>query len=165
MFREGMERTRATFHDVIRATEVHRYTAVIVENVPDVVTEWELFDWWVEGMVRLTKAEALAMEPQLACEGALLSPESGVFDSHGYMLALQGEIEACGGAVVLNTPFEGASPLAEGGFQLRAGGAEPVELACRLLVTAPGLSAQAVAGAIEGFPAGQIPKAHFGKGM
>jgi DNA (cytosine-5)-methyltransferase 1 len=46
----GMERTRATFHDVIRATEVHRYLAVIVENVPDVVDRWELFDWWVHGM-------------------------------------------------------------------------------------------------------------------
>src|SRR5690242_1296216 len=31
----GMERTRATFHDVIRAAEVHRYSAVIVENVTE----------------------------------------------------------------------------------------------------------------------------------
>jgi DNA (cytosine-5)-methyltransferase 1 len=49
----GMERTRATFHDVIRATEVHRYLAVIVENVPDVVDRWELFDWWADGLRRL----------------------------------------------------------------------------------------------------------------
>ncbi|HEV2343450.1 MAG TPA: DNA cytosine methyltransferase [Actinocrinis sp.] len=49
----GFERTRATFHDVIRATEVHRYKAVIVENVPDVVWRWELFDWWCQGMIRL----------------------------------------------------------------------------------------------------------------
>jgi DNA (cytosine-5)-methyltransferase 1 len=45
----GMDRTRATFHDVIRATEVHRYTAVLVENVVE-AAEWELFDWWVSGM-------------------------------------------------------------------------------------------------------------------
>lgn len=51
--RPGMDRTRATFHDVIRAAEVHRYTAVLVENVPEVVDEWELFDWWVDGMRRL----------------------------------------------------------------------------------------------------------------
>ncbi|KAA2247182.1 DNA cytosine methyltransferase [Solihabitans fulvus] len=44
------ERTRATFHDVIRATEVHRYDAVIVENVTDVAFKWELFDWWCEGV-------------------------------------------------------------------------------------------------------------------
>lgn len=49
----GFERTRATFHDVIRATEVHRYAAVLVENVPDVAEEWELFDWWVQGMTQL----------------------------------------------------------------------------------------------------------------
>jgi L-2-hydroxyglutarate oxidase LhgO len=119
----------------------------------------------VEGMARLTREEALALEPQLACEGALISPESGVFDSHGYMLALQGEIEAAGGAVVVGTPFEAAAPLAGGGFRIRAGGAEPVELACRYLVTAPGLSAQGVAAHIEGFPADSIPAAHYGKGM
>ncbi|MBI1200440.1 MAG: FAD-dependent oxidoreductase [Phenylobacterium sp.] len=119
----------------------------------------------VEGMARLTEAQALALEPELSCEGALISPQSGVFESHAYMLALQGEIEAAGGAVVLSTPFEGATPLDGGGFEVRAGGAEPTTLTCRLLVTAPGLSAQAVAAEIEGFPADKIPKAYFGKGM
>jgi hypothetical protein len=119
----------------------------------------------VEGMERLTGAQAVALEPELRAEAALLSPESGVLDSHGYMLALQGEIEAAGGAVVVSTPFEGAEPLATGGFRVRAGGEEPAELTCRLLVTAPGLGAQAVAGLIEGFPADQIPAGHFGKGV
>ncbi|GAA2690577.1 MULTISPECIES: DNA cytosine methyltransferase [Actinosynnema] len=49
----GFERTRATFHDVIRATEVHRYRAVIVENVVNVATDWQLFDWWLTGMKTL----------------------------------------------------------------------------------------------------------------
>jgi DNA (cytosine-5)-methyltransferase 1 len=48
----GFERTRATFHDVIRATEVHRYKAVIVENVTE-AADWELWDWWLSGMVLL----------------------------------------------------------------------------------------------------------------
>ena len=48
----GLERTRATFHDVIRATEVHRYRAVIVENVTE-AADWELFDWWLQGMILL----------------------------------------------------------------------------------------------------------------
>jgi L-2-hydroxyglutarate oxidase LhgO len=118
----------------------------------------------VEGMARLSKAEALAMEPELKAEMALLSPQSGVFDSHGYMLALQGEIEAAGGAVVLSTPFEGAEAV-PGGFKVRAGGAEPTSLTCRLLVTAPGLAAQDVAGHVAGFPKDEIPPAHFGKGV
>lgn len=119
----------------------------------------------VEGMARLSKVEVLALEPELACEGALVSPQSGVFESHAYMLALQGEIEAAGGAVVLATPFEGATPLDGGGFSVRAGGAEPTTLTCRHLVTAPGLSAQGVAARIEGFPAAVIPEAHYGKGV
>jgi L-2-hydroxyglutarate oxidase LhgO len=119
----------------------------------------------VEGMERLTGAQAVALEPGLNAHAALLSPESGVFASHDYMLALHGEIEAAGGAVVLGTPFEGATPLEGGGFSLRAGGSEPTTLTCRLLVTAPGLSAQAVAATIEGFPKDQIPAAHYGKGV
>lgn len=119
----------------------------------------------VEGMERLSAEQAMALEPGLACHGALLSPESGVFDSHGYMLALVGEIEAAGGAVATATPFEGATPLPGGGFRVRAGGEAPTDLTCRLLVTAPGLSAQAAAASIEGFPAGGIPRGHFGKGV
>jgi L-2-hydroxyglutarate oxidase LhgO len=119
----------------------------------------------VEGMEQLTKAQALAMEPELKTEGALHSPQSGVFDSHGYMLALQGEIEAAGGAVVLSTPFEGAAPIEGGGFEVRAGGAEQTTLTCRYLISAPGLSAQGVAALIEGFPNDTIPAAHYGKGM
>ncbi|MFD0595003.1 DNA cytosine methyltransferase [Catellatospora coxensis] len=46
----GFERTRATFGDIIRAAELHRYDFVIVENVPDVSWRWELFDWWCQGM-------------------------------------------------------------------------------------------------------------------
>ncbi len=119
----------------------------------------------VEGIAEMTRAQALAWEPELNCVAALHSPQSGVFASHDYMLALQGEIEAAGGAVVLSTPFEGATPLDGGGFAVRAGGAEPASLTCRQLVTAPGLSAQAVAASIEGFPPAEIPKGHYGKGM
>jgi len=119
----------------------------------------------VEGMEQISAAQAIAMEPELKCYGALISPQSGVFDSHGYMLALEGEIGAGGGAVVTSTPFEGAAPLEGGGFSVRAGGEEPATLTCRYLVTTPGLSAQDVAARIEGFPAAEIPEGHYGKGM
>ena len=118
----------------------------------------------VEGLAWLSKAEALAMEPELRCVGALHSPQSGVFDSHGYMSALQGEIEAHGGAVARSAPFERAAPRDGGGFEVRTGGADPAVLTARYLVTAPGLSAQAVAAAIEGLPAAEIPPRHLGKG-
>ncbi len=49
----AFDRTRATAFDVIRATEVHRYTAVLIENVVEFATDWELFDWWLAGMTKL----------------------------------------------------------------------------------------------------------------
>ncbi|MBT2508860.1 DNA cytosine methyltransferase [Streptomyces sp. ISL-98] len=45
----AFDRTRATFWDVIRAAEVHRYKAVLVENVME-AADWELFDIWLAGM-------------------------------------------------------------------------------------------------------------------
>ncbi len=119
----------------------------------------------VEGLVMLTGAQAQAMEPNLSCAAAFLSPESGLLDSHGYMLALQGEIEDAGGAIALSTPFEAASPLPGGGWRVRAGGVEPTSVTCRQLVIAAGLSAQDCAARIEGFPHERIPKLHFGKGI
>ncbi|QUD90828.1 NAD(P)/FAD-dependent oxidoreductase [Phenylobacterium montanum] len=119
----------------------------------------------VEGIAPLSAAQARALEPELKAVMALTSPESGLVDSHGLMLALQGEIEDRGGAVVVATPFEGAEPLPGGGFTVRAGGEEPAELTCRYLVTAPGLSAQACARHIEGFPQETIPPLHYGKGI
>jgi L-2-hydroxyglutarate oxidase LhgO len=119
----------------------------------------------VEGVAPLSRAQVKAMEPALNAVMTLLSPESGIFDSHGYMLALQGEIEDRGGAVALDAPLEHAVPLAGGGFRVRTGGADPAELTCRLLVTSAGLGAQTAAAAIEGFPADRIPKLHYGKGI
>lgn len=115
----------------------------------------------VEGCRLLERAETLAMEPQLNAVMALHSAESGIFDSHSYMLALQAGVEDAGGMVQLSAPFEGASPLPGGGFSVRGGGAE---VTAARLVTAPGLGAQGVAACIEGYPAERIPAAHYGKG-
>ncbi|OYW35532.1 MAG: FAD-dependent oxidoreductase [Brevundimonas sp. 12-68-7] len=119
----------------------------------------------VEGLEHLTGAHARALEPGLNAHAALLSPESGIFASHDYMLALQGEIEDAGGSVVVATPFERAEPLPGGGFRITAGGEGSAVLTTRLLVTAPGLQAQDVAARIDGFPADQIPTRHLGKGI
>jgi L-2-hydroxyglutarate oxidase LhgO len=118
----------------------------------------------VEGLDLISGRDAMNLEPHLLAAAALWSHETGVFDSHGYMRALVGEIEDRGGTVVLNTPFEGAEPLAGGGFAVRTGGHEPTRITTARLATAAGLSAQTVAGRIEGYPPALIPKAHFGKG-
>lgn len=57
----AFERTRATALDIIAATEVHRYDAVLCENVVEFATDWELFDWWLRGM------EILGYRFQIVC--------------------------------------------------------------------------------------------------
>ena len=56
------------------------------------------------------------LEPELACVGALHSPETGIIDSHGYMLALRGDLEDRGGVIAFNTPVERLRPGAGGGW-------------------------------------------------
>lgn len=117
----------------------------------------------VEDLRWLSGREARALEPELQAHAAISSAQSGVFDSHGYMLALQGEIEAAGGVVALEAPMLGAAP-SPGGFVVRVGGATETTITTRNLVIAAGLGAQTCAATIEGFPAARIPKLHFGKG-
>lgn len=117
----------------------------------------------VEGVRWLDGAQARVLEPQLSAVAALESAESGVFDAHGYMFALQGEIEAHDGAVVLNSPFEAATPTGDG-FAVKVGGEAPTTITATRLIIAAGLGAQACASAIEGFPPARIPALHFGKG-
>jgi L-2-hydroxyglutarate oxidase LhgO len=117
----------------------------------------------VEGLRWISGEEAGALEPQLRAVAAIESIESGVMDAHGYMLALEGEIEANGGAIVLETPFEGATPTADG-YTIRFGGAEPATLTTRQLIIAAGLGAQSCAHGVENFPAAGIPKLYLGKG-
>jgi L-2-hydroxyglutarate oxidase LhgO len=117
----------------------------------------------VEGVTRLDARQTLAMEPALRTVGALHCTQSGVFDAHGYMDALAGEIEAHGGAVVLDSPFLGATPGAQG-VRVRIGGEEPSTVTTRWLILAPGLQAQQCAALVEGFPAQRIAPLYLGKG-
>ena len=119
----------------------------------------------VEGVERLTGEAARALEPALSAVAAIASHESGVFDSHGYMLALLGEIEAHGGIFARRTPFLGARALPGGGFAIEAGGDEASSISAEQLVLAPGLGAQAAAATIADYPAGLIPQLHLGKGV
>jgi L-2-hydroxyglutarate oxidase LhgO len=119
----------------------------------------------VEGLEWLTGRQAMALEPQLSAVAALLSTQTGIVDSHGYMLALLGEIEARGGAVALQTPFLSARPIATGGFAVRAGGDDPADFSASSLVISAGLGAQAAAMAIAGYRIETIPRLHLGKGV
>ena len=65
----------------------------------------------VDDLRPLGAAELRAMEPALAGVAGLLSPSTGIIDSHALMLAYQGELEDEGGAVALSTRFRAARPV------------------------------------------------------
>lgn len=111
----------------------------------------------------LDAAQARALEPNVACVGALLSPETGIVDSHGLMLSYLGEAEDRGAMLALNTPVLGGEARPDG-ILLRCGGAEPMDLLCRTVVNAAGLGAQAVGRSIDGIRDGSVPPLYLAKG-
>lgn len=115
----------------------------------------------VNDLVWLSREQAQAMEPALACVGALHSPSTGIVDSHGLMLALLGDLENAGGLLALNSPLDSARITPEGMVLNAAGG---TTLLARTVVNAAGLHAQALARRFEGLAPALVPPAYYAKG-
>jgi L-2-hydroxyglutarate oxidase LhgO len=111
----------------------------------------------------LAADEARAMEPELRCVAALHSPSTGIIDSHGLMLAYQGDGEDHGAMLALHSPVTGGA-LKAGGIVLDVGGAEPMRIVARTVVNSAGLMAQRIAAAVRGFPREKVPPCHYAKG-
>jgi len=115
----------------------------------------------VDDLQLLTPAQARAMEPALVCEAALWSPSSGIIDSHGLMLALQGDLENAGGLVVFNSPVARAD-CARSHIDLHLG--DGAALRTGLLVNSAGLQASALAATFNGLAPDLVPQTRFAKG-
>ena len=117
----------------------------------------------VDDLRLLSGADARAVEPALACQAALLSPSTGIVDSHGFMLALRGDAEDAGAMFAFHAPLLRGRCL-DDGFELDIGGDTPMQLGCKIVINAAGLGATSVARAICGMPLQQIPPAYLAKG-
>ncbi|MBI1207875.1 MAG: FAD-dependent oxidoreductase [Azospirillum sp.] len=117
----------------------------------------------VHDLVWLSAAEARALEPELVCEEALLSPSTGIVDSHGLMLALQGDAEDHGAAIAFKSPATGGR-VGPRGHEIFVGGAEPTRLACSVLVNCGGLHAQDLAARLDGLDPATVPALTLAKG-
>jgi len=114
-------------------------------------------------MELMDKEAMLSLEPALAGVGALLSPSTGIIDSHGLMLAYQGEAEDLGMVIAFNSPFKSAKVL-NGKFSIEVGGKDPFSLRSPILINSAGLGAQNIAGAVAGLHPTEIPKRYLLKG-
>jgi L-2-hydroxyglutarate oxidase LhgO len=110
----------------------------------------------------LSAAELHALEPEVHCVAGFLSPSTGIIDSHALMLALQGDAENHGAAVVFHSPVRGGEARGDG-IVLEVGGADPMTLACSAVVNCGGLFAPDVARSIRGIPPASIPPQYFAK--
>ncbi len=117
----------------------------------------------VDGLEFVDGNAARAMEPALSCVAALWSPSTGIIDAHAYMLALQGDIEAHGGAIAFNTPVDRLSTDGKS-WQVRFGGDEPGVLDVDAVINCAGLGAQKVARNVEGYPLQRVPRLVLAKG-
>lgn len=113
---------------------------------------------WLDG------PEAISIEPALQCVAAVLSPSTGIVDSHALMLALQADLEQAGGVVALASRVVGGR--CERGrtvLDVQADG-NVLALSARRVVNAGGLWAPALASRLAGLPASTVPRAYFAKG-
>jgi L-2-hydroxyglutarate oxidase LhgO len=118
----------------------------------------------VADLYRIDGAAARELEPELECHAALVSPSTGIVDSHALMLALQGDAERDGAQCVFRTRFAAGRVLPSGGFELHFDGAEPMTLTAGCVVNATGLSAPDTARHLAGQPPEHIPTAWLCKG-
>jgi L-2-hydroxyglutarate oxidase LhgO len=115
----------------------------------------------VNDLQLLSRAEALALEPALNCVAAVLSPSTGIVDSHGLMLSLQGDMENAGGMLALKSAFRHARYTK---YAIEIVAEDGTELAAKTVVNAAGLYAPDLARQIAGLDACHVPSAYYAKG-
>jgi L-2-hydroxyglutarate oxidase LhgO len=111
----------------------------------------------------LDASQAQQLEPALHCVAALLSPSTGIVDSHGFMLALQGDLERAGGMVALGSPVDSAV-LGQGGEPHVVRLADGTQVATREVVNSASLHACALARRFHGLDPRFVPREFFCKG-
>ncbi|MBP1804211.1 NAD(P)/FAD-dependent oxidoreductase [Rubellimicrobium aerolatum] len=104
----------------------------------------------------LDRRDIARLEPALPAVAALLSPRTGILDSHAYMTAMLGEVEARGGQIVCGARVAALRRSGDAWSVFIEGEAEPV-LSARQVVNAAGLGAQELAARTEGFDPSAIP--------
>ncbi len=104
----------------------------------------------VTDLTRLTSDDVRRLEPEVRCVAAVLSPSTGVVDSHLFMAALEARLLDAGGETAFNSEVVAIARRASGEFDLsvRSGG-ETSSLSCSRLVNAAGLGAAHVGRMIE----------------
>jgi L-2-hydroxyglutarate oxidase LhgO len=119
----------------------------------------------VENVETLDAPAAKRLEPAVRVVSALHVKETGIIDSHGFMLSLVGEIEDSGGAVMLNHRVLSGRPSRAHRYELDvASPSGRLTITTRTLVLAAGPWTNALTAAIEGMGTIDAPRLFLAKG-
>lgn len=127
--------------------------ATVPEDVPQLQTILERANAnGVNDLEQLDGKAAKKLEPQLDCIAALLSPSTGVIDTHELMTAFDGHLTSLGGEIILSTNVTAVDVLPDGLFALTTrstsddvGDGEETTITCRNLILSAGLGATQLA--------------------
>lgn len=117
----------------------------------------------VDDLRFVEKAELRELEPALNGQAALLSPSTGILDSHGLMLALQGELEDKGGSIAFMSNVE-AMEVTPDGIVLSVTGDVEMNVLAKTVVNSCGYSAPLLAAKTKGLGAAHQPRGYYAKG-
>ena len=111
-----------------------------------------------------SQAEVKSLEPNIRSVGGLLSPSTGIIDSHSLMLAYQGDAENRGAVIAFNSQVRRG--LIEGGkIELFVGKSNgEFAVSANIVVNAAGLGAQSVARNLTGLDPATIPPRYLARG-
>lgn len=119
----------------------------------------------VTDLTMLDAEQVKQLEPQVRCAAALLSPSTGIIDVHELLLALLGDLEASGSALVLRSVLQLARSDGEGIIvEVSGEDGSSSELRCRWLVNCAGLSALDMLKKIDGYPSSRLRRPYYAKG-
>jgi len=118
----------------------------------------------VTDLTRLTASEVRRIEPALQCEEALLSPSTGIIDSHAYMMALLADAEAHGAQLVCNTRVT-RIVRENGEWAIYVDDSAEPAATVDIVINSGGLSAQQIAAQTEGLDPATVPTLHLARGV
>jgi len=141
---------------------------IIVATTPEQINELDAINVraqnnGVADLQKLTRDDVSALEPAITAHAGLLSPSTGIIDSHSYMLSLLGDAQSHGAIIAYNAKVEKIKPVSDG-FELMVGGTENMQLTCKHVINAAGHGACYLASATQTLAQEHIPQPHFAKG-
>lgn len=117
----------------------------------------------VDDLQWLSRDNVQAISAELRATAGLLSPSTGIIDSHALMLSYQGDLEAAGGMVLLHQRVQ-RIVAEDSAFAVCVEGSSDVDVRCKMLINSAGLWAPKLARSIEGYDAALAPEAFFAIG-